>query len=215
MWASSCGASRGRVGGARAVFAAVLGTTEQDIPARLAPTDRAGDQCGRDLDHRTRHSLGHRFWPWPESAATARAAACSDCPSSPSRGPAPISARAAAAVWVQGCACGCTARRTSRRAPLHRAGDTAHESRRAAAAPGRGRLGRGGELPLHRCPRFAGAQRRLSTAARAAGAGRRSAHHAPRAGHGAAAARSAPGVRPAREQALSRAKASCSPSCRA
>ena len=42
--------------------------------------------------------------------------------------------------------------------PLHRAGDTAHESGRAAAAPGGGRLGRGGELPLSRCPRFAGAQ---------------------------------------------------------
>ena len=30
------------------------------------------------------------------------------CPSSPSRAPAPISARAAAAAWARGCACGCT-----------------------------------------------------------------------------------------------------------
>ena len=43
---------------------------------------------------------------WCASAATARATACSGCPSSPCRVPAPISARAAAAVWGRACACG-------------------------------------------------------------------------------------------------------------
>ncbi len=117
-WASSCGASCGPMSRCSSCIRGCPGSSR----ARYFSAARGSASCWRPMWPRLRlpcPAFARSSIPdWRASAATARAAACSGCPSSPSRGPAPTSARAAAAGWVPDCACGCTPRRTSMSAVL-------------------------------------------------------------------------------------------------
>ena len=76
---------------------------QQKIFQRGAPAaDRARDQRGRDLDHRTWHPQPSSTRVWRASAATVCAAGCSGCRSSRCRRRAPSSAKAAAAASAPG-----------------------------------------------------------------------------------------------------------------
>ena len=140
---------------AYAVLAALLGAAEQNIQAGRTSTGRAGDQRRGDLDYRARHSRGHRF------------RACAHQPLQSAQPPAAPADRAGVAR-ERGAAQGALRPHRPRivRAPvfasgfrgapeLHRARGAAHQSRRAAAAPGGGRIGRGGDFPVHRSAGFA------------------------------------------------------------
>ncbi len=166
MWASICNVSCRTRRCPGAVFAPVLGAAKQDFSARPAATHRIGDQCRRDLDHGAQDPGRHRLrarahqplQPAQPSAASAHRAHIPRQRRS-AQGPLRALRRRSVPAPVLG-------RRFRGTAGLHRARGAAHESRRAAAAPGRGFLGRGRGLSLHRCARLPGARRRLSAACR-------------------------------------------------
>ncbi len=87
---------------------------------------------------------------------------------------------------------------------VHRARDPAHQSRGAAVAPGRGRVGRCRDISLHRCAGHACVERRLPAAAGAAGVERGTPHHGPGTRDGATAPGSAARARTARKPPLQR-----------
>ena len=133
-----------------AVRPAVRRRAAPGLPAHTGAPGRAGHQRRRDLADRARHPVRGRPGHRPHLPLQPPHSRCSGCRSSRSRRPRQPAQGPLRPYAPTASASGCTPRRTSRPAGVHRPGDPAHQPRLGHPADDRARARRHRGVPVRR-----------------------------------------------------------------